>query len=69
MIINALPMAFTIVLLAVFALDKLLYLVVFFTPLSLPLSELVHGLGFNMFSANRTIIIWDIAHFYPEMFC
>ena len=49
MIINALPLFLGIVLLAIYAFDKLLYLVVFFTPLSLPLSEIVPGLSFNMF--------------------
>jgi len=48
MIINALPLVFVIILLAVFAFDSLLFLVVFFTPLSLPLSEIIHGLSFNM---------------------
>ena len=47
-IINALPLIFIIVMLAIYAFDALLFLVVFFTPLSLPLSELVHGLSFNM---------------------
>ncbi len=54
--VNVLPLAFTVVLLAVFALDKLLYLVVFFTPLSLPLSELIHGLNFNMFLPTEPLL-------------
>jgi putative inorganic carbon (HCO3(-)) transporter len=56
MIINALPFALGIVLLAIFAFDKLLYLVVFFTPLSLPLSELVSGLSFNMFLPTEPLL-------------
>jgi putative inorganic carbon (HCO3(-)) transporter len=47
-LVNALPLVLIIVLLAVFAFDSLLFLVVFFTPLSLPLSEIVSGLPFNM---------------------
>ena len=48
MIINTLPVIFGIVLLAIYAFDKILYLVVFFTPLSLSLSEIMPGLSFNM---------------------
>ncbi len=55
-IINALPFVLAIVLMAIFTLDKLLYLVVFFTPLSLPLSELVHGLPINMFLPTEPLL-------------
>jgi len=55
-IINALPFVFGIILLAFFALDKLVFLVVFFTPLSLPLSELVQGLSFNMFLPTEPLL-------------
>jgi putative inorganic carbon (HCO3(-)) transporter len=48
MIINALPIAFVIIMLAIFAFDTLLLLVVFFTPLSLQLSEIMPGLPFDM---------------------
>lgn len=55
-VINALPFVLAIVLMAIFTLDKLLYLVVFFTPLSLPLSELVHGLPINMFLPTEPLL-------------
>jgi putative inorganic carbon (hco3(-)) transporter len=48
LISNVLPLVFAIVLLAVFALDKLIYVVVFFTPLSLPLSDLIYGIDYNL---------------------
>lgn len=48
MIINVLPLVLGIVLLAIFAFDKLLYLVVFFTPFSMQLRELMPGLSFDM---------------------
>jgi putative inorganic carbon (hco3(-)) transporter len=54
--INFLPYAFAIVLLALFSLDKLLLLVVFFTPLSLPLSELAQGLSFDMFLPTEPLL-------------
>lgn len=48
MIINVLPLVMGIVLLAIYAFDKILYLVVFCTPLSLQLSEIMPGLPFDM---------------------
>lgn len=56
LVLNALPLVFVIILLAVFSLDKLLYLVVFFTPLSLPLSELMQGLPINMFLPTEPLL-------------
>lgn len=56
MVINALPLAFVVIMLAIFSLDKLLYLVVLCTPLSLPLSELVQGLPINMFLPTEPIL-------------
>lgn len=56
MIISALPLVFTVVLLAIFELDKLLLLVVAFTPLSLPLSELMPGLNFDMFLPTEPLL-------------
>ncbi len=54
--INVLPVALIVGLMAIFALDKLIYLVVFFTPLSLPLSELVKGLPINMFLPTEPLL-------------
>ena len=48
MILNLLPFAAILVLLALFSVDRVLKLTVFFTPLSLQLSELVPGLSFDM---------------------
>jgi putative inorganic carbon (hco3(-)) transporter len=56
MIVNVLPLVLGIVLLTVFAFDKLLYLVVFSTPLSLPLSEIIPGLSFNMFLPTEPLL-------------
>ncbi len=56
LIINALPVAFGVVLMAIYAFDKLLYLIVFFTPLSLPLSELTPGFTFNMFLPTEPLL-------------
>ena len=56
MAINALPFVFGIVLLTVFSFDKLLYLVVFFTPISLPLSEISYGMPINMFLPTEPLL-------------
>lgn len=56
MVINALPIAFLIVALAVFSFDKLLYLIILCTPLSIPLSELMHGLPINMFLPTEPLL-------------
>lgn len=49
-------MALVVVMVAVFALDKLLLGIVFFTPLSLPLYELSPGLDFNMFLPTEPLL-------------
>ncbi len=68
MVINALPIVLGIVLLAIFAFDKLLYLVVFFTPLSLPLSEVVHGLSFDMFLPTEPLLFGILLIFILKCF-
>lgn len=68
MIINALPFALGIVLLAIYAFDKLLYLVVFFTPLSLPLSEIMPGLAFNMFLPTEPLLFGILLVFLMKIF-
>jgi O-antigen ligase len=68
MIINVLPIILAIVLLAIYAFDKLLYLVVLATPLSLPLSELVPGLSFNMFLPTEPLLFGILLLFILQLF-
>jgi O-antigen ligase len=68
MVINALPMIFFIVMLAVFAFDTLLFLVVFFTPLSLPLSEIMPGLTFNMSLPTEPLLFGVLLIFILKCF-
>lgn len=68
MIVNALPLAFGIVLMAIYAFDKLLYLIVFFTPLSLPLSEIMPGLSFNMFLPTEPLLFGILIIFILKCF-
>jgi len=68
MIINALPLVLFIVMLALFAFDVLLYLVVFFTPLSLPLSEIMPGLTFNMSLPTEPLLVGILLVFIMKCF-
>jgi len=68
MIINALPFVLIIALLALFNFDKLLYLVVLSAPLSLPLSELVHGLPINMFLPTEPLLFGILLIFILKSF-
>jgi len=56
LVINALPALLAVFLLVIFSFDKLIYLVVFFAPLSLPLSEVMPGLSFDMFLPTEPIL-------------
>jgi len=49
LVVNALPFLLGIILLVIFSFDKIIYFIVFFTPLSLPLHELVPGFSFDMY--------------------
>lgn len=55
-VLNALPFLLVVVLLVIFSFDKLIYLVVFFAPLSVELSDLMPGFGFNMFLPTEPIL-------------
>lgn len=68
MIVNALPLVFGIVLMAIYAFDKLLYLVVFFTPISLPLSEIMPGLSFDMFLPTEPLLFGILLLFILKCF-
>ena len=55
-VINALPVLFAIRLLVIYSFDKIVYLVVLMSPLSVQLSELVPGLGFDMFLPTEPLL-------------
>ncbi len=56
LVANALPVLFVIFLLAVFSFDKIVYLVAFFTPLSLPLHEILPGFRFDMYLPTEPLL-------------
>ena len=68
MIINALPLVLGILLLSIFSFDKILYLVVFFTPLSLQLSEIMPGLPFDMSLPTEPLLFGILLIFILKYF-
>jgi len=50
------PVIFAVLLTAVFSYDKLIWLAVFLTPLSIPLHEIVYGLPFDMFIPTEPLL-------------
>ncbi|HPE75009.1 MAG TPA: O-antigen ligase [Draconibacterium sp.] len=56
MAVNALPVILAVILVVIYSFDKIVYLIVLFAPLSLPLSELSPGLGFDMFLPTEPLI-------------
>ncbi len=56
LVLNALPVILALLLVAVYSFDKIVYLVALFAPLSLPLSELMPGLGFDMYLPTEPLL-------------
>ena len=68
MLMNALPLVLAVVYLAIYAFDKILYLVVFFTPFSLQLSEIMHGLPFDMSLPTEPLLFGILLIFILKYF-
>jgi len=56
MLVNALPVVLAIVLAAIYSFDKILYLIVFFAPLSIPLKEILPGFAFDMYLPTEPLL-------------
>src|SRR5690554_2421690 len=56
MAVNILPFMLVFILLAIFSFDKLIYLIVIFSPLSIELSYFKPGLGINMFLPTEPLL-------------
>lgn len=54
--VNALPFVLAIVLAAIYSFDKIVYLIVFFSPLSIPLREYMPGIGIDMYLPTEPIL-------------
>ncbi len=61
---SLLPLVLLVVLVSIYALDKLVYLVVFVTPLSIQLSDLVKGIDFNLAIPSEPLLA-GILLFFP----
>lgn len=57
MLVNALPVILAILLVVIYSFDKIIYLVAFFAPLSLPLSEIIPGFGFDMYLPTEPLLV------------
>ncbi len=57
MVINALPVILTILLVVIYSFDKIIYLVALFAPLSVTLSEIMPGFGFDMYLPTEPLLL------------
>jgi putative inorganic carbon (hco3(-)) transporter len=55
-VFSLIPLVLIIVLLAFFSLDNLIFFIVFFTPLSIPLYRIIPGLSFDMFIPTEPVL-------------
>ena len=53
---NVLPLILAVVLLAVYSFDKVIYLIAFLAPLSIPLREYLLGIGFDMYIPTEPLL-------------
>ncbi len=53
---NVLPLVAVVVLMALYSFDKVVYLVVFLAPLSIPLREYLPGIGFDMYIPTEPLL-------------
>ncbi len=67
LVLNTLPVVLTIVLIAIFSFDKIVYLIVFFAPLSVPLSEVIPGFGFDMYLPTEPLLFGLLIVFILKM--
>lgn len=56
MMLNTLPVILAIFLVAIYSFDKIIYLVAFFAPLSIPLHEIMPGFGFDMYLPTEPLL-------------
>ena len=57
MLVNALPVILAVLLVVIYSFDKIIYIVALFAPLSLPLSEIMPGIGFDMFLPTEPLLV------------
>jgi putative inorganic carbon (hco3(-)) transporter len=57
MAVNALPFILVLFLVVIYSFDKIIYLIALFAPLSLTLSEIMPGFGFDMFLPTEPLLV------------
>lgn len=57
MVVNALPFILALLFVVIFSFDKIIYLIVLFAPLSLTLSRIMPGFGFDMFLPTEPLLV------------
>lgn len=57
MVINALPVFLTVLLVVIYSFDKIIYLIALFAPLSVTLSEIMPGFGFDMYLPTEPLLL------------
>ena len=55
-VVNALPFLLAFLLIVIFSFDKIIYLAVLFVPLSVPLSDIMPGFGFDMYLPTEPLL-------------
>lgn len=56
MLVNILPVVLAILLIVIYSFDKIVYFIVFFAPLSIRLSEIMPGFGFDMYLPTEPLL-------------
>jgi len=64
---SALPLVFLLLLAVVYSFDKIIYLIVFFAPLSIPLRRLVPGFGFDMYLPTEPLMLGLLIIFFLKV--
>jgi O-antigen ligase len=57
MVVNALPFILALFLVVIYSFDKIIYLIALFSPLSVTLSEIMPGFGFDMFLPTEPLLV------------
>ncbi|MBT3384146.1 MAG: O-antigen ligase family protein [Prolixibacteraceae bacterium] len=67
LIVNTLPFFLAILLLVIFSFDKIVYLIVFFSPLSVPLHEIIPGFVFDMYLPTEPLLFGLLILFFLKV--
>lgn len=68
MLVSALPVALAVLLVVIFSFDKIIYFIAFFAPLSIPLHDIMPGLGFDMYLPTEPLLFGLLILFLLKVF-